>query len=103
MNALIAYWSTPADTAAFDDDYDTRHLPIVKAWPAVQAVEVLRRSAVIAAGDGLTAPYVTLIARFGSAADVEAVLAGPVAAAAADAERIARTHGVQVTLVAACA
>jgi uncharacterized protein (TIGR02118 family) len=80
MAHVLVLYNAPADPAAFDRYYHEPHIPLARKIPGL-------RSGVISSGPvqaiGGTAPYLVVILRFDSLADLKAALASPEGQAAA--------------------
>ncbi|GGC85687.1 hypothetical protein GCM10011512_10690 [Tersicoccus solisilvae] len=72
MHQLLVLYPEPADRAAFEQYYRTRHLPLAARLPRVRA------SRFSLALDGAASPYVAVFeAEFDSAEDFAAAMASP--------------------------
>lgn len=70
VKLCVIYQGRPADPAAFDDYYWSRHLPTVARWPRARRITVGRGKP----GDEI---YQVAEIFFDTAADLEAALASP--------------------------
>jgi uncharacterized protein (TIGR02118 family) len=81
MAKLMALYKMPADRAAFDSHYFTKHIPIAKAIPGLRGYEVSDGSIGTAAGES---PFhLVALLSFDSLADIQQALNSPEGAAAA--------------------
>src|SRR4030088_2787669 len=75
MAKVIALYKKPADTAAFDDHYWSKHMPLAKMMPGLRRYEVSVGPIGTAAGEsGL---YMLGILTFDSTAAVQVALKSP--------------------------
>lgn len=75
---LVYYEGRPHDEDEFNRHYRETHLPIVRRFPGVQSIEVLRGT-----GSPDDVLYMLVILRWDSWEDLQAALASPARAAAA--------------------
>lgn len=81
MAKLVALYRKPADTAAFDDYYFNRHVPLAKTIPGVQRYEVSVGGVGAVAGES---PYhLAAIIGFAGMNELQGALASPQGQAAA--------------------
>lgn len=81
MAKLMALYKKPADSAAFDSHYFTKHIPIAKKVPGLRGYEVSAGPVATPAGDS---PFhLVALLSFDSLADIQRALASPEGAAAA--------------------
>ncbi len=94
MAKLIALYKKPADTAAFDQYYFNRHVPLAKTIPGVERYEVSVGGVGAVAGES---PFhLAAIISFSGMAALQGALASPQGqAAAADLANFA-TAGVEL-------
>lgn len=81
MTKLIAIYQQPKDTAAFDDYYFNRHVPLAKTIPGLRSYEVTQGD--IVGMTGKHSAYLVAILEFESMATLQAALASPQGQAAA--------------------
>lgn len=75
MAKLFAVYQQPADTAAFDDYYFSKHAPLAKTLPGLRSYEVTQGDVMGAAGKH--GAYLVAILEFDSMAAIEAAMASP--------------------------
>ncbi len=75
MAKVIALYKRPADTAAFDAHYWSRHMPLAKAMPGLRRYEV--SDGPIATPAGEASVHMLGILTFDSMAAVQAAMASP--------------------------
>lgn len=96
MTKLIAIYQQPKDTAAFDDYYFNRHVPLAKTIPGLRSYEVTQGD--VAGMTGKHSAYLVAILEFESMATLQAALASPQGqAAAADLANFAQA-GVELMM-----
>ncbi|MFZ5638156.1 MAG: EthD family reductase [Pseudomonadota bacterium] len=75
MTKLIALYRHPADVAAFDDYYFSKHVPLAKTIAGLRRYEISRGGVGALQGE---APYhLAAILSFDSMAEMQAALASP--------------------------
>jgi uncharacterized protein (TIGR02118 family) len=96
MAKLVVLYNTPADPAAFDAYYESRHVPIAKQIPGLREVRISTGPVMTPGGP---APYhLVAVLGFDSSAALQAGLAAPEGqAAAADLANFA-TGGASILL-----
>jgi len=72
---LFAIYQQPADTAAFDDYYFTKHVPLAKTLPGLRSYEVTQGDVMGAAGKH--AAYLVAVLAFDSMAALQTAMASP--------------------------
>jgi uncharacterized protein (TIGR02118 family) len=75
MAHVIAIYKQPADTAAFDTYYHTKHVPLAKTLPGLRSY--LINSTPVAPVPGGNPPYLVALLEFDSMAAIEAALNSP--------------------------
>ena len=78
---VVALYNTPADTAAFDQYYFAKHVPLAKTLPGLRSYEV--STGPVAGLDGGATHHLAAILTFDSAAAISAAVASPAGAATA--------------------
>ena len=82
MAKVIALYKKPADTAAFDDHYWSKHMPLAKAMPGLRGYEVSVGPIGTPAGEsGL---YMLATLTFDSVAAIQVALQSPEGVATAN-------------------
>jgi len=75
MAKLFAVYQQPADTAAFDDHYFNKHVPLAKALPGLRSYEVTQGD--VLGGAGKHGAYLVAALEFDSLQALQAALASP--------------------------
>jgi uncharacterized protein (TIGR02118 family) len=75
MARLIALYKTPPDKAAFDEYYDSTHVPIAKQLPGLTRYEVSKGEVVT--GQGASPYHLVAILHFDSTDAIQSALASP--------------------------
>ena len=89
MALLLALYKTPADAAAFDAHYFSRHVPLAKKIPGLSAYEV--STGPVATPQGGSPYHLIAVLSFESLAAIQQGFASPEgAAAAADLQNFAQ-------------
>ncbi|ABM36309.1 EthD family reductase [Polaromonas naphthalenivorans] len=73
MAKLFAIYQQPADTAAFDDYYFNKHLPLAKTLPGLRSYEVTSGDVMGMAGKH--GAYLVAVLEFDSMAAIQAAMA----------------------------
>ena len=73
MSTLTALYKTPADTAAFDDNYFNVHVPAVKKVPGLQSIDITKFGRTLV-GDGF---YLMAVLHFADDAALKAAMKSP--------------------------
>ncbi len=81
MAKLVALYKQPADIAAFDSHYFSKHIPIAKKIPGLRGYEV--SSGPVATPAGKSPFHLVALLSFDSVAAIQQGLASPEGAAAA--------------------
>ena len=75
MAKLFAIYQQPVDTAAFDDHYFSKHVPLAKTLPGLRSYEVTQGDVMGAAGKH--GAYLVASLEFDSMAAIQAAMASP--------------------------
>jgi len=75
MAKLFAVYQQPADSAAFDDHYFNKHVPLAKALPGLRRYEVTQGDVLGVAGKH--GAYLVAVLEFDSLQALQAALASP--------------------------